>query len=846
MKVSSTMFGRPGKCVACRQKIRIPRMDEIPQDVTEIYLKDYPEFLRKPAAAPRFSEVERAQADAAAPDDSDDGEDVSLGDASGEGPAIPLEPLEPLQVLCSLEEKIQRQLDKARKAPAKSSGDDKATLVRYRTLTRNARSAFDDRLRDRLVEATEQLNQVKESLARAAMAMRVGEMQYEAYQEKARPLRVQRDRLERRLQNLRGWLATSDPALAGGYIDVRLEDVPVEPEEVALPLEPRATAALLYEHMEELRNAMRERAGAERKLAEWQRIERERALAPAEIETGRRESEAIRQRAGAAVAFSRGRLEQAAQDTEQDNKAIRSYLDTLRGRLQGGEIDANVYKATESRLLTAQNDNVNARELARRALAANAPGDIPRPSSTLMQRLAAANTPSGLGLDSWIAWAAALLLAAAIFVPIARFQLGSNLAEAPGLAMGLFIGAGAIAMIALVPRRPVRGGLLNIAWVLLCVAGAAYIHESRFSAAPFGVALRSDPGWFNSPGIVLLALCGMASGLAASVSVLPVRELRRAPGIAAGVIIITLSLILTDLFGMLTASPVVQEPSPVISTEREGEYDVRIELGNTGWRPLQLGGDPLLSPSAVTFLLERRVGADSWEDLTVRNLIREKLTGQLGGEATRFPNIQLAGGQRVEVTYHLTPGNYRAHVQYAGDPERTRERTRVRNFTLTEIQGSTGLAGAAAPDAAAPGPRPVALDPAPSDPAPADDATAAQDTVEEPAAGPVTAPAPAEGITVELQGVINAAGRDPRFIVILSVPGEEPSRMYTALGETIAGAWKTAEFNPETQTLTLNDGQKLLVLERGVSMPLGPSALAPARPDADAEGTGAPVETPAQ
>jgi len=55
MKVSETMLGLPGKCVACRQKIRIPRADELPLEtdangqraVGVIYLKDHPEFLRK-------------------------------------------------------------------------------------------------------------------------------------------------------------------------------------------------------------------------------------------------------------------------------------------------------------------------------------------------------------------------------------------------------------------------------------------------------------------------------------------------------------------------------------------------------------------------------------------------------------------------------------------------------------------------------------------------------------------------------------------------------------------------------------------------------------------------------
>ncbi len=58
MRVSQEMFGRPGKCVAYRQKIRIPALDELPADVHEIYLKDHPEFLRAPAPSERVGQAE--------------------------------------------------------------------------------------------------------------------------------------------------------------------------------------------------------------------------------------------------------------------------------------------------------------------------------------------------------------------------------------------------------------------------------------------------------------------------------------------------------------------------------------------------------------------------------------------------------------------------------------------------------------------------------------------------------------------------------------------------------------------------------------------------------------------
>ena len=48
MKITSNMFGKPGKCVACRQKIRIPSREELPAGTHTLYLKDHPEYLRAP------------------------------------------------------------------------------------------------------------------------------------------------------------------------------------------------------------------------------------------------------------------------------------------------------------------------------------------------------------------------------------------------------------------------------------------------------------------------------------------------------------------------------------------------------------------------------------------------------------------------------------------------------------------------------------------------------------------------------------------------------------------------------------------------------------------------------
>jgi hypothetical protein len=107
MKVSESMFGLPGKCVACRQKIRVPTREEVPPDTSVIYLKDHPEFLRK--AKPVLPQLPAAGADVK-PSAEEQGV-ITLGEPDEAVSVTILDILEPLRVLCSLEHKIQRQLD---------------------------------------------------------------------------------------------------------------------------------------------------------------------------------------------------------------------------------------------------------------------------------------------------------------------------------------------------------------------------------------------------------------------------------------------------------------------------------------------------------------------------------------------------------------------------------------------------------------------------------------------------------------------------------------------------------------------------------------------------------------
>ena len=121
MKMSSEMFGRPGKCVACRQKIRVPRQDEIPDGVDTIYLKDHPEFLRKSDRDSKSGSGKvRIGVRSAGAEAGDEDAAVAVEEEAADAPAVdteservstvPIDVLDPLRNVCSVGYKLQRKL----------------------------------------------------------------------------------------------------------------------------------------------------------------------------------------------------------------------------------------------------------------------------------------------------------------------------------------------------------------------------------------------------------------------------------------------------------------------------------------------------------------------------------------------------------------------------------------------------------------------------------------------------------------------------------------------------------------------------------------------------------------
>ncbi len=780
MKVSEEMFGRPGKCIACRQKIRVPERSQVPDDTGEVYLKDHPEFLRqtKPPSL--------AQQDAS--DQEEDNDDLPLGDLPGVGANIPLDVLEPLRTLCSFEYAVVQQLEALRKG--EEAATDKATLMGYRALVNNARANLDEQMRERLHEVADQLAGTVEQIARATLAVRIGEMDYATFMDSVVPLRQRRERLERRRENLRGWLAVEDPYLAGGLVDVQLADVPCEGMEVTFPLDRSSEEALVDRAIAELRNAMNERGDAQRKLDEWQRMADEGVLQGSALEQCRPEAEAIRKRAFAAVSFYRVRLEQMILDCENDIRAIGAHLELAKKRKEEGVLDASVFTTLQRALIEGQSDNVNTRDFARRAIAARTLQELPHPEGTFLQRMARPETKTGIGPDSWVAWFACALMIVNIFVLMYGLQRGGRMEVPREMAVGLFLLSVLLATSASIPRRLIRGIMINLVWVVSCIGAAFMLQWAWYSVGSVGGALRSDPYWYLRPGMVLLVLCGLIVGLSASLSLSPVKRLRRLPLLSLVVTVLGMAAILSDGAGVFRPRYALDEPGIARSTDNPGRYDVTLTLRNTGFRPVWVGGSVERVPSPIHFLLERQIGSESWDNMSIP--VSVLLDGVQRWDAQGRPGLQsrpLQRGGRVAFTYVLPEGSYRARLR----------------------PGRRGLAEVLLP---------FVLDPLPKvepeESAPPEEIELSSTTENDDAPPETVPPIPAaKQVEVSLQGVINSADRSPSFRLLLRLPDGREVQRNLVLGDLVYGEWRAVEFNPEEKKLTLTEGGKLLVFEPG-------------------------------
>ena len=159
MKVSEDMFGRPGKCVACRLKIRIPTPDEIPPNTDVIHLKDHPELLRKVKRGVKGEKPKHKEEIEVAPLPDIDPK-AKVRKALG-----PLDVLEPMRLVHNLSAKVEKQLSAIKDSKDGKDLDDIARkdpkvseLLGVRTRIHAAEQDLEEELRQRLMETAIELS----------------------------------------------------------------------------------------------------------------------------------------------------------------------------------------------------------------------------------------------------------------------------------------------------------------------------------------------------------------------------------------------------------------------------------------------------------------------------------------------------------------------------------------------------------------------------------------------------------------------------------------------------------------------------------------------------------------
>ncbi len=765
MKITSNMLGKPGKCVACRQKIRIPSLEELPAGTHTLYLKDHPEYLR----APRKDVIALPAPPPDAASEAD-GEDLLLSGDVDELAPVPFVLYEPLGRLCSYEAKVNAQLADLR--DGKASELDQATLMSYRGLARKARQHLEKKLRDELVGVAAELQSIQEGLARESAALRRTETDYPEFSKIVLPLRKRREILAYRHQNLRGWLATEDPFMAGGRADVALTDVPMDAIDAPFPLA-RELDCLPIEHsVLKLEEALRHREKADRRLNELHRANLDGKIPAEEMKAQRADTDAERERSRTGVAFYRARLQQVIQDCEEDSSAIQVHLDQKRRQLESGALTKAAYEVLEESLFRAQLDIKRARNLATRALNANTISDVPNPRGTFLERLARPGAQQrGLGIDSWLGWLGSALLLAVIFVPLGDDVPGGNPAIFQGLTLGLFVVGAFLGLAVTVSSRVTRAMALGCVWLILTLAGAAYFQYEMGAVGPAGSALRGGDPWWTSLGGQLL-LCGWGvAAIAVVVSFASLPGFRWVGPVLCAAVIALAAAVLSDYAGYLRAVPVLE----VVTMEPQaasGAYEVTVPVRNRGNRAFWLGGDRVSVPRSSDYIMEIKAADGAWMDAGAPAGVT---VGTVNSGVNLDVGLVVAAGGQVGVRHQLVPGTYRVQFRPEWGDGMVLEQT----FQL----------------------EPFAVD---------------LETFFPPEGeGTGSATTSGSGVTVELRGVVDGEASQPKFSLIITQPDGTERREQFVLGDKLHGEWSISEFNPAHNTMTLSDGKRLLIVERG-------------------------------
>lgn len=817
MKVSKNHYGLPGKCIACRQKIRLPREDELEEGVTEIYLKDHPQLLRKVKRKP---DVKKETADAQAaldsvpkPKKSKDSDptpvtELDLADAAPVSDedvvgSRPLDKLESVQKLASLELGYERKIERFSEQFTKDEAriaETKGKLAR----AKEARKDLNEQIRQRLMEVAIELTNAQDKISQTQVAARVGEEPFEQFQDKMHRLRARRDRLERRQINLRGWLAAATPYDVGGPVECTSADIPKGGFSLNVPESRDEDAALLHYHAQALKQAFEFRAKAERRAVELKKVRNESEDGGGQSLTDSYETNrAERKRARARITFHQQRLLQLSKDYKNDLDTLESYLESARDRLSMNQMTRTDYDKLDQTARRTKADLTKGISLATRLAHANSFEDVPSTKGTFLNRLGAgAESDASPRAIMGVLWTAAALWLFSVVLPTAggtsllsAFLNFSGASSDTGIVLALPIIAGITTIgISFVMNPLIRGAALLGLWSLTAITMAFVINEAHFSLDLLANRFRSGGNWIARPGIIALILANLLL-LFGGIQALNPRPGAR--GWLVGVVVATLAFATwlgSNGFDSYLPNPELELLTDTFS-EQTGKQSGTVRISNTGTRTMHLVSRKTDARNGYLYGFEKKIGATSFNAVTPE--------GEPLGLDGNYPNISIAPRSSEDITFELPPGDFRMVLT----PKDVEDQQELR-ILVEDLQRLNDLLPA--------GDEPVFPE---DDPQPNTPVQPSDDTPDP--APEMSDPELAQTIELEypaatLNGVFTGPSGVPQFtMTVYRGEDHDPSQDRFMMEAELHDGWSIIEYDPSQSAVTVRKARTLLIIKRG-------------------------------
>lgn len=520
MQVTPEMYGRPAKCVACHQKWFIPEKHEVSGEKETINLKDHPELLRLPGQFSR-SLVENSEtpnpvkryfkttpqpitdinldgcfkkktlSPAEIQEDQQEKESESNENHDFHASQLllretnktPMESFEPIRLLFSYREELNNQRN-----TLEADAPQKKTL--------DSLEAALDRTHEKIMRCLQQEQHAvakrlairEEEIIRLNVALRVGDCSIATFLEQTDHLRRGREILVRQNYNLLAWQELKDPFMAGGIATVALESFNEDSFEIFVPeIKDSDTNIPMYvTYGDELRNKLEMRAALERRQTEWRHMVAEHDYADVAIHEGLAETEAALARNMAAIRFCQQRMEQIVLDCDNDLKALAKFKDDIYERAAKKQLPENAIEETLAAIGKAEADIVRVRSLARQALTANSPVEVPKVSTTMMLRLQGAINENIFNLDSTLLFVAAttIILGLLMFTDSAAVSTDWLAVLATCAAVGL-------AVFGVILDQRLRAPVVIVLWFLLLALLMIFMYQ-RTAMDKYLILINND------------------------------------------------------------------------------------------------------------------------------------------------------------------------------------------------------------------------------------------------------------------------------------------------------------------------------------------------------------------